>query len=342
MTKTCGNVLSEYGLILALISVAGIAAFLPLGQNIVANLTSLKDGIVIKPAPKAIKQVSSPSTPTSIDTVASSLGGTISAPVESCIGSACTVDFGNVKITGIPSDFNAFVETAGAAGGVGAISSMYAQLGQQVEEMGLAEESLALKKLSSYAHNIAVIETYYENIVNSCVGTTSCPDGDTIISSVPGYDETFAPYPSWYGDKAPDQKNLFWGSVLATATVQRNNDPEAFKKKLNMNFPSQLFADEIDTLMNDPDLPENIKGVAKQLAYDIGVISEDFKYNYQNTKGTYEAYCKPFAPHCTNIPPEEKNYGLEIDDYNASKLNHFNAALMCAAGNHKDSGTKCN
>ena len=338
--KNKGQNLTEISIILGLVVLVGIISLTFLGDSVSDLLSnSVHKSKNYKPFDWGSTTSSSSSSTSTTSTTASP-----SNPIKNCIDNSCSIDFGSVQLTGLPEDFNYFIETSGASGGTDMLSDLLSQIAQQMEEQGLTEESDQIKKLSSIGHNMAVFQKSVEELINTCNYDAACIKAhqDDIVPMPAGYDDTYFPY--------PDAINYEGMALSGIVGGMRNNiNTLMFTSALNKGYPSANFVDTLDTIVDNKNISQDTRNLINELSWDIGVIGEDFQNNVEFLSPSFFGDINKLADNTFFDPltSKETKYNSPSDavdnfsNYNASKVTHFDSALICAAGQNKDSGTKC-
>ena len=271
---------------------------------------------------------------------AGDLKGTPDNPVKDCYEGKCTIDYGNIILTGIPEDFHEFVRSAGTSGTSDKIVSLIETIADQLEDSGLENESLEVRKLASIGHNIAAVENTLENNIIKCNGDPDCiSEANTGSFPKPeGYDDTFYKFP----DNAEYGIYTYYSTTIGAAQKTKTEKPEFFEQAKNKNNLAFLYVDQLDTVLATSGIADNIKGVIKELSWDIGVVGEEFNNNCNYLSSDEEqTYYDPLTGEMVGAPkPDAYSYN-SFQNYEASTITHFDSALVCASGNNKDTGTKC-
>lgn len=265
--------------------------------------------------------------PTSTDSVIAISGGTI--------------DFGQFQLSGIPDDFNSFVETSGAAGGTDKLSSLILQIADQLEQDGQLQESADLKELASLGHNIATFQKAYEDLYKTCNYSATCINQEveaqgTSIFDGYEFDTTYASVPY-------DTDPLYTVSLGEMRMLQQN---QGITQHLQAGSYSALMMTKFDQIMNNPQLDPVTKNVVEELYWDIGTISEDFETTISRIVKEQETANPPSYDPLTGetYTPEaatQRTFEEYLTSYRASSITNLDSALICAAGKHQDTGTKC-
>jgi hypothetical protein len=281
------------------------------------------------------------------------LDGTPDAPQKACQDNLCTIDYGTFVLKNVPSNFNDFVQTAGASGGSEMISNLLTQIANQLENEGQLQDSLEVMKLASLGHNIAAIEKSIETMVNDCNHDTACvqsylhyyhDENGSIqyINNEPfprpeGIDDRFYDYPS----------NLKYHDAIYLSTIgmMQNNKkekPSSYTRHLNDGYYSASYIEQLESITNNSNLSDDMKGVIRELSWDLGIMGEDFQnmLSFMTNPSDTQGYFDPLTGESTSSTKPE-NVVDSFQNYNASTVTNFDSALICSAGYNEDTGSFC-
>lgn len=267
-----------------------------------------------------------------------SLGGTPDNPVEKCTDGTCMIDYGEFILNGVPENFSEVVQSTGTSGGTDSLVSLVKQIADQLEQNGKINESLEVRKLASLGHNIATLEKEYEKIAIGCNKDVTCIQNynSQIIPKPAGYDEAFYPYV---------ETTLIETATKIPIGITRRwqlKEPASYNYLYSRNYPSALFVDKYQSLMDETNLSDTQKGVIKELYWQIGKLSEDVEAGTHIAENAYsQDYCDPFTGEYTPNPDLPENPFDIYSGYKPSSMTHVDSALICAAGYNQDTGTKC-
>jgi hypothetical protein len=333
----------EFIIIAGLILLMALGTFFMFGDKIKAFFES--DSAVVKvtnntPAPINIQSQQKFTPDYAINAPSGSFNFGLEEPVSNCTGDKCYIDFGNFRLAELPPDFQKYVQAAGTSGTTNLLADYYYQIAQQMEEQGLTDESEPVKMLAVSAHNIAVIEKEFEKLYNDCNGNQTCLQA-VRLNAFPkpdDFDETYMAFP----ENITYQNMLYAGCIGEALSV--NKGATAYGIVYNP-IPFE-FLDTMDAVMSNDKIPDNIRNVVYELGWHVGTIGEDFEnllnYNgflpgYDNY-GYFDVHTGELAGNFASDIPQED---LDIKTYKASRITHFDATLVCAAGKGKDTGKKC-
>ncbi|MEW5821096.1 MAG: hypothetical protein AB1782_12965 [Cyanobacteriota bacterium] len=263
-------------------------------------------------------------------------------PITSCENGICKIDFGPISLSGLPENFNDFVETSGASGSVDMMASLLDQIANQLLDDGLKNEYNDIKKLANIGHNLAAVENEIEKMIKNCNYNKACIDSfaDKPFPMPENFDITVT------GDLA--YKTYAEAGSAGVIGGTRNLTGNNVSGILETGRLAPHFIETLDRVTKDSDISQDTRNLIKELSWDIGVIGEDFQNNLEYMSSWYDShtlltpstfydpitYSKISEP----VPPDAiSNY----QTYNASKVTNFDSALICAAGQKSDSGSKC-
>ena len=345
MRKNVGSSLVEYALPLALIGVVvgmGLISIFS-GDNLLGFITSTTNVQYDKATQKAVFNKNVEETALINDSVSEL---TSENKMTDCLDGFCKLNLGSVVLNGIPENFNEFIETAGASGGSDKIAELMTQIADQLEAEGLEKESMQVKKLAVMGHNMAAMQKSVEKIVNDCNNDTKCIEkyGNMIAPKPEGYDETYGNY-----DTDMKYKDFATSSIVGGFRNLKESVSPVYNIALNHDRPASEFVDTLDSITANGKISQETKNVIKELAWDIGVIGEDFQNNVEFlADGWFDGALllseATFYDPLTTKTTKEKNPTDVVSNfinYKASKITHFDSALICVAGMNRDSGSRC-
>lgn len=258
-----GNSVVQYIIIIVLIAVVLVPVFMTLGKTISSQFGGFEfhtdDG-------------SSDASRSFADEIASGLVtsgmflGTASQPVGKCIGDKCAIDYGDIALNGIPSDFNAFVETSGTSGGVDMLAGSFKQIADQFAKDGNSQASEEFQILADLGYMLADIHEKVEEISKSCVDTpdpgycfqTGIKNNDVAIVNnieqdiLSKYSAT-----SDFFDKIIDNQ-------IDAARYYKVNYPSTYAR-MKESTPSFAMLEQFDKIMANPDYSDTVKQTTKEL-----------------------------------------------------------------------------
>jgi hypothetical protein len=100
----------------------------------------------------------------------------------------------------------------------------------------------------------------------------------------------------------------------------------------------------LTALQENPTINPAIKGIIKELSYNINVLAEDFRSSFYvkakevGIQPKHEGYFDVDTG--TPQAPTEANYIFD-DNYKAETITNLNSALICSTGNYEDTGKQC-
>lgn len=352
MNKQIGSNIVEYIIPVALIGiVVGLSMFYMFSNGKLAGVFSASSGTELdKESGKLTIDKNIEKDKPLVNITPGSLGGTNSQPAIECKDNECNIDFGDYVLKGLPGDFNEYVQNTGASGGTDKLASLLDQIAAALEAEGNKEGSLEVKKLASYSHNMATIEKSLETFVQGCNYDKACiqkqykpteepPVIDASFPKPQGLDERFYKFPedatfhdAVYSVSVGNMMNLY-------NTWQEAYDIHKDQGRLTAPFVEQLIG-----IQNSSYLDDKTKSIVEELAWQIGVIGEDFQNQMAHislgSSDTGQGFADPLVGGSTIIETPSDPVD-EMKNYKASKITNIDAALMCAAGRNRDSGKYC-
>ncbi|MEW5820105.1 MAG: hypothetical protein AB1782_07920 [Cyanobacteriota bacterium] len=245
-------------------------------------------------------------------------------PVKHCSGDTCSIDFGNFVLTGVPNNFNDFVQASASSGGTFMMADLMKQLAQQLKAQGLDDQAENVIKLAVATHNIGAIEKEIEQLVIDKCNFKN--DGGCLsnnyLNDMPKpdfFDETYNKYePHHYEHYANDLEIQYIKDRLESGEISR----------YEANPLAREYFDQLDVVMNDQSIPDSMKGIIQELTWDIDQVGTGF--------------AAITAPNSWDTA-EDNDFSAfgDLKNYNASKITNFDSALICASGKGKDTGNQC-
>jgi hypothetical protein len=256
--------------------------------------------------------------------------GTPDNPEMKCNMNVCSIDYGDFSLTGVPEDFNKYIQAAGASGGTELMAKMLKQIADQMEAQEFpAERVEEIRVLANAGHNFGIIEREFEKVAQICGTDWSCMESYQ-EKPFPALNELDLTYADIYEDSDKDYAHFinlmlvdWWEKCDAGGNVCPNgathNPPP--REKFPIAFK---FIDYRNSVINNSELPPSVRGVVDELTWNIKQMASDYHKIFDT-----DHY-------------DEKDDNLEqYDDYNASSITHFDSALICASGKFTDEGKKC-
>lgn len=165
--KYQGASLFQYAVIIALIAVCLVPAYIIMGDTITSQLSGFSN--MMADNNEIIKSNQSSSNDTGSGPIISpgELEGSSTDPKIQCEGNGCAIDFGDYVVSGIPSNFSEYIETAGASGGTDYLSTILDEIAENapVDE----ETKKLLEALANNGHGIAAIERSFNNEITDLI-----------------------------------------------------------------------------------------------------------------------------------------------------------------------------
>jgi len=258
-------------------------------------------------------------------------------------GDTFTLDFGDLKLTNIPADFNNVIKSTGSAGETSIISGLLEQIAMQLASEGTPEslkQSEAIKKLAVTGHNIAYVQEIAENLILQCNGDAKClrnlneNRGVTLKQQYPALEEFDNSF--YTVDTNWDITDLMWNVSFATV-LQNDEKTLATNAAGKPSMLNNFYMAEYKKLMKDPDLKPSVKNIIEELTYHMSVTVEDFRYSYITSISANDVFWDPSTGNVGSPYDDPYTFG----EQEASKITNLDSALICAAGKHTDTGKKC-
>lgn len=367
--KHKGQNLIEFLLILAVVAIASIFAFTLLGGNIDTlfnKISGLYTSSLNNNQNAATNDSSGQNNLSGLNQlVPGSLGGTTSNPVSQCDNGACTIDYGEFLLNGVPENFGELVQTTGASGGTESLLSLINQIADQLEQNGNTDGAKEYRQLANLGHFIAEVQEINENLVNSCSGQTgnaiytcfgnarSQPSNMTLSPDVAELLPYYSPNTSL--------KSLTYETEIGLARNAKTTHISGFAPSIDPGAsPAAAFVNIFDNIMANPEYSDAMKGVTSELYNNIGNLSKKHTgYSYISDK--FSDYII-----ANNITNPNKSISQTIPDYDpitgasngdipfsssgsvqtllhppTSLGTNLNSTLICAAGWNQDTGSNC-
>ncbi|MEW5821263.1 MAG: hypothetical protein AB1782_13805 [Cyanobacteriota bacterium] len=172
LNKNTGANLTQYGIAIALVGVLLLPVYFTLGDHIVEGLQkmfNIQSGINSQMKINAL--LSSPGfDPSTLQ--AGDLGGSYQNPVEVCANGQCTIDYGTIILSGIPSDFSELIETSGVPGGTNEILNLLTQLANQLDSSN-PDAASDIRELIALGQDIIAVEEKFESAKNTLLNNSN-------------------------------------------------------------------------------------------------------------------------------------------------------------------------
>lgn len=267
--------------------------------------------------------------------------GSENDPVAHCDGSECTIDYGDFTLSGIPANFNEYVESSATSGGTDKISDLLMQIALQLEQEGKTTEASEVRKLANMGHNIASIQREFERIAGQCINANNCNTQypyenqyNLAFKKPADYDDSYGKYPDGISLGNVKYIGCFGGTLYDT----ENNGAPITSGVGSFN---NQFISSLNTVTAMESISPQMRGVIKELCWDIGSMAEDFQNHFCFLMGgTEQGYYDPETSELLNEYPSS-DPGADFLNLNASKISDLDSSLICAAGRLTDEGKKC-
>lgn len=340
----------EFVLITVLVFFAALITIVLFGNKIASFFTS--DSSVIKNSKSPVAMIDKnaqqkyiPDYQTSVPSDGTiqpgDLGGTPEKPVKQCNNGSCVIDFGKFALSNLPENFNSYIDTAGSSGGTAMLSDFISQISDQLKAQGLNAEADDIKKLSNLGHNLASIEKSIEEKVKACNKDSTCVQGFRYqpLEKPANFNDSIATFPS-----GRDYDGMVADLAIGYERITYNNDPTVFNEQVQNGHITAVFLNQYENVLKNPNIIDPIKGVLKELYWDIGTIGEDLNDNmaaiYTNYNGP-QTTADPLTGSTFSMPGIGGNLFDNLENYKASRISNFDSALICGAGYSSDTGSIC-
>lgn len=282
--KKAGQNLTEFGILLALVSLVLILAYSLLGQNIV-EMFSLSKKEVHDFQPFGVGYDSEGGFRTY---KAGELGGSPGTPASSCTGDRCTIDYGTFVLNGIPADFGEFVETSGTAGGTNQLASLMEQIAQQLEEAGDTTAANEFIRLADLGHYLADHQKMVEGFANECQSDPDpgmCLSTKTTSATPPQVPDSLDPY----FDGSFDAYNNLYNRIYDLPSYASYNLAHG-GTALPTGRLSYAMLDAYNDLKTDsatnPNITPEMVAITEQLFRQMDTMATNMYANLRNANGS--------------------------------------------------------
>lgn len=351
MRQIKGSSLSQYAIIIALIALALVPVFFVLGKNIYGHFDHFYELLAGKAADNPDISPSSSDVPDAIppsgstpNVAAGSLGGTPDNPVKNCDGGECTIDFGNMILTGIPDNFSELVQTSGSSGGTEAILNIVDQIIDQLDSDVPEESRKNLEELADLGHILADIEKHIEAIAEECAQTSYAKDcfhnrvcdnstliiDPELLKAFPTLDTT-----GTVGDLSVQSGRI--GGAMHDYLL----NPDFYNASVEKDL-SFTFVERYNKVMEDDSISDAQKAVIKEMYWQIAILGEEIDAKLWGASGINEMII--INDPITGVGVETDVTGFTNEDIykpKSSNITDLDSAIICATGNMSDSGTQC-
>jgi len=348
--KQKGTALNQYAMIIGLVILAIIPIYVSFGDQTVKALSDYANQYInmnnqinsnINTVASNTSVNNDTNTPTTTTNTPTTTVSNTSSSNGDCLNNSCTIDFGDIKLTGVPQNLNDIIETAGVSGGMDKLIDVLYQIAAQYEAQGKTQQALNIKILATTGHNMALVQKDFENFVfNTCKGDAKCFSSyqNKTYPMPAGYDSTYYKFPttSTYMD-APYLTNL--GAGLASP-----NDT-------NTGIAT-FYQNTLKKIKSDSAISDSVKGIVNELSWDIGTVSQKWLNPFvyliapQSSTGNQGFYnVDPLTGSLTKVYYDSSITAAvaysQIQKINAPELTDVDAGLICASGSYTDTGTSC-
>lgn len=340
MKKSTGSSILEYSIIIALVAICLLPPLIGLGSNIINNFSELLSFLSDNNA--AVSQTLANRESATIQDSKIIVNNPSSKTLQSS-PPLLSIDLGSYNLEGVPSDFNSFVETAGAAGGTEKLAQLLLQLAAQAQADGQTQLAEDIRRLANTGFTIAKVQNQIEKEITACNRNETCLDA--LLDG-----NASLPMDVDYLDVLPEENQTFKQSLYVGALgsvrycLENTTNPSCTMYNNNPNMAAVKYVQTLDKIKEDSTISPNIKGLINELSWDIGVLGEDFANNaFFITGGETNWFHDPIKVEETD-PITVTNFSTALnmyESYNASKITNFDSALICASGKYNVENQAC-
>ncbi|MEW5819829.1 MAG: hypothetical protein AB1782_06530, partial [Cyanobacteriota bacterium] len=294
MRKKVGASLSQYAILLGVLLLILIPAFFAMGDIIYSNFNHFLN--VLKGNSETVASSSTAPGESSAITITNGNGktnpgiGSPEDPIKTCVDKTCTLDFGEFILTGLPEDFDEYVEASGTSGGTEKLFALLEQIAQQLEDEGDTTGAQQYRDLANLGHFIANVQKEVENVASTSVGASNeLQDLSTKLSTVPSIT-----IPDNIKSLIPDfdiSKSIHYMSFDSRLDYAKYNETQKTAAELEDLKKSSLgyatFALYSD-IMNNPKYSDSMKSVTKELINNINTINTK-QFGQLNTSSNWNS-----------------------------------------------------
>lgn len=343
MRKIRGSAILDYVLPLALVGiVVGLGLNYGISNNVLGNFIAKSAGQKTESSNKIIIGEQADTTISIVSESKNKSEGFLNEPEVTCDSDKCSINYGSYVLEGLPANFNDFVQAHGTSGGTDTLADTMMLLAQQLEEKGYDNETIKkIKKMANLGHNIASLERKFESTINTCGSNNECLSNFLAAPS-----EAPADFDENYGNFPTDENNymaLYRSVTIGTAQQQYNENKAYYNKELARGLAGHEYIDTFNKIMEQDNLPNDVKGILQELTWQMGTMAEDFQNNVNlfNDPTIENGFCDPITGELSGITPPEGDTLKIFQNYDASQVTDLDSSLICASGYMPDSGKKC-
>lgn len=375
MNRIKGQNLVEFAIIFGIIVIIGVIALTLLGKQV--------NQLFVNSTDKAKKfepfnfSVNNDSNTGNLK--AGDLKGTPDNPVRKCNNDVCTIDFGELILTGVPANYNDYIKSNGTSGTTDHFAQLLEEISQQLEDEGKTKEAKIVKDLANMGHFMADYQQLVETKASKCkddANPYTCFQAQYVYGSKLPVSEISVPdnvkhlIPNFKPNNLATyelERNFFdfdYGSMAFSSESMSQSRPSvAFTSMLKqITSPGSFVVDPssyppgytpppvaFDTDFNFSDTQ---KKIIKNLAENIIVMGFDFKDTLSNTSmskpGAKLSYGVSDPLTGTNMGSRSVDYGTTGDKFFNDMISPQRAAytdnnskFICIAGYYSDYSNNC-
>lgn len=308
MKKNKGSALTQYAIVLAVLTVALVPIFYTFGHTIVEHFTYFYETLKGDDAQTFASNNNSGNTNnnntnTTNNTSSQGDDDTFSGPSQedpqvSCSGDSCIIDFGDYALEGLPSDLGDYISSTGTSGGTESLAAVLEELAEKADVDQQTKD--LIKMLAELGHEMSYMQEQTEKAANEV--------------SISG------------------SNTLLW-------------DPEVFVEiKPGEGIIADNFTDvynSVKTNFTNPDniQDENVKAIVEVLADEIIAMNTDFVSQCETINQQIEEFDKSN----TSNQQDFNNMGLYyLLHPSTSERTDVDSTIICKTGKGHDTGDSCN
>jgi len=281
-----------------------------------------------------------------------------SASTASCSSNSCSIDLGDVSLTGVPQNLAKYVETTGSSAGTQKIMQLFEQIATQLESQGDVEGSKLYRDLANLGYFNATIQLKSEEMAKSCSSSSLDSIGclQNKLKQTASYDlpSSVSGILTNYNSSSTtvvDFSNKSTDLGLAKYTELKN--PSSFNS-LKTEYPAYAMLDIYNQIMSNSSFSSSLKNVTKELYKNINSVSFQRAYaladystysssNMFNTTAFYTQY-DPFTGSVLNANTVSRSISstlTEILKPKTSTNTNLSSTLVCVSGDNTSDGSTC-
>jgi hypothetical protein len=306
----------EFILIGTLIFLAALFTFIMFGNKLTAFFES--DSSVMKTSSQK-PPVTDPSKPLKYnpdyETFAPDMNSPLYKKPNGYTGGYHELSIGDYTFSDLPDDFNEYVKGNGVSGGTELLSTLLLQIAEKLEREDYGPEANDIRRLSNFGHNIAAIQEEVEKMVQDCKYEDSC---------ITNHLNNVFPVPENYDSSISSLgADIRYTHAIDSSIIGDETSYLYNKNREDYNGTPIVvhYTDLWNSIKDNPNIPDDAKGLVDQISRHLGSISMDF-HNSTDVK-------------------DGKGSAADLRNYNAPQITNLDSSLICATGQGEDSGIHC-